>query len=199
MKARDITLPQFTYTFVPFAILLSAALLAAEATLDLPQFRMIYSIWVSLGLAIPALCLYILPNGTQARRNYMTLFWTFAYCAYLVHFYFAAFVHYHGSLPEMFANQGLKIAGPNLLVTVWWGFDVVLAWTTDSASRWIRVQRALVHFLVAAIFFVSSVLIFRGFVNILGYAMTAGIVICLGVRLFAKSPALAARMEAAVR
>jgi hypothetical protein len=184
LKARSLTLSQITATFVPFGLLLAAALLAAEATLDLPQYRMIYSIWVSLVLAIPALCLFILPGASQTRSNFWALLWTFAYCAYLVHFYYAVFLHYHGSFSEMISHQGLKIAGPNLLVTAWWGFDVVLAWTIDSSRSWVRVERTLAHFLVSAIFFVSSVLIFKGFVNLLGYTMTAAIAICIAIRIF---------------
>src|SRR5260370_18176405 len=136
MRAHDITLKEFTYTFVPFALLLSAALLGAEATVDLAKYRMIYAIWASLALTIPSLVVYILPKMTQTRQNYSTLFWTFGYLAYLVHFYYAVFVHYHGSLAEVFSQQGLKIAGPNFLLTFWWGLDVILAWTADSSKRW---------------------------------------------------------------
>jgi hypothetical protein len=199
MKPRDITLAQFTYTFVPFALFLSSALLAAEATLDLPNYRMVYSIWVSLALAIPATCLYILRNGQQSRYNYTTLLWTFAYCAYLVHFYYAVFVHYHGSFREMISHQGLKIAGPNLLVTVWWGFDVITMWKADSAKLWVRIERGLAHFLVFAIFFVSSVVIFKGFVNVLGYALTAAVAVSLAIRLFAKWMGAPTPVETTIR
>ena len=41
MRARDITLTEFTNTFVPFALFVSMALLAAEATQDLAKYRMI--------------------------------------------------------------------------------------------------------------------------------------------------------------
>lgn len=191
MKARDITLAQFTFTFVPFSLLLSAGLLGAEATLDLPQYRMIYSIWASLVLTIPALSFHILPGVSQTRQNYWTLLWTFAYGAYLVHFYYAVFVHYHGNFGEMFAHQGLKIAGPNLLVTAWWGLDVILAWSVDCSKRWVRIERGLVHVLVIGIFFVSSVVIFKGFVNILGYIMVGAMATCVVIR-FLRRKAMAA-------
>ena len=89
---------------------------------------MIYTVWVAMALVIPALCLYILPARTQGRMNYWLLFWTFAYIAYLFHFYYAVMVHYHASIPEVFQQQGIKIAGSNFLVTFWWGLDVLLAW-----------------------------------------------------------------------
>ncbi len=198
MKARDITLTEFTNTFVPFALLVSMALLAAEATQALPKYRMIYAIWASLALTIPSLCLFILPGDTQHQRNYWTLFWTFGYLAYLVHFYYAVFVHYHGSLSEVFSHQGVKIAGPNFLLTGLWGLDVVLAWTADASHRWVRIERVISHIVVIGIFFVSSVVIFKGSVNILGYLMTGSVLVCLAIRLFTKltpsaAPELGAR------
>ena len=114
--------------------------MAAENTLDLPFQRMIYSIWVTMALMIPALCLYSLPKKTQTRANYWLLLWTFAYIAYLFHFYYAVMVHYHASIPEVFHQQGVKIAGSNFLVTFWWGIDVLLAWFVTADIKWIRIK-----------------------------------------------------------
>jgi hypothetical protein len=183
MNSRNITLGQVTATFVPFGLLLVAALMAAETALDLPFQRMIYSIWATMPLMIVALCLYILPGRTQARRNYWLLFWTFAYLMYLVHFYYAVVVHYHASISEVFQQQGIKIAGSNFLDTLWWGLDVILAWTIQRDVKWIRIERLLLNIYLPITFFVASVVIFKGFVNVLGYSMTAGILICLIVRI----------------
>jgi hypothetical protein len=49
--------------------------------------------------------------------------------------------------------------------------------------KWIRVERLLLNIYLPLTFFVASVVIFKGFVNLLGYMMTAAIVICLLVRL----------------
>jgi hypothetical protein len=182
-NTRNITLGQVAATFIPFGLLLVAALMAAETALDLPYQRMIYSIWATMALLIPALCLYIYPSRTQPNKNYWLLFWTFAYLAYLVHFYYAVIVHYHASIPEVFQQQGIKIAGSNFLDTLWWGLDVLLAWTVQSDLKWIRIERLLLNIYLPLTFFVASVVIFKGFVNVLGYAMTAGVVLCLIVRL----------------
>jgi len=159
------------------------ALMWPETTLDLPFQRMIYSIWVTMALMIPALCLYILPSRTQARMNYWTLFWTFAFLAYLAHFYYAVMVHYHASITEVFHQQGVKIAGSNFLVTFWWGLDVLLAWFVRVDAKWIRIERLLANIYIPFTFFVASVVLFKGFINVLGYTMTASIVICLIVRI----------------
>jgi len=185
MSTRQITLGQVTATFVPFGLLLVAALIGAEIALDLPFQRMIYSIWATMALMIPALCLYILPSRTQTSKNLWLLFWTFAYLAYLVHFYYAVMVHYHASVTEVFAQQGVKIAGSNFLVTFWWALDVVLAWTVQSDVKWITIERLLANIYIPFTFFVASVVLFKGFVNVLGYTMTAGIILCLLVRIHA--------------
>ena len=183
MNSRNITLGQFATAFIPFGLLLVLALMGAEMALDLPFQRMIYTVWVALVLVIPALCLYILPTRTQGRANYWLLFWTFAYVAYLFHFYYAVMVHYHASIPEVFQQQGIKIAGSNFVVTFLWGMDVLLAWFVRSDRKWIRIERSLASIFIPLVFFVASVVIFRGFINVLGYAMTAAILICLIVRI----------------
>ncbi len=186
MNSRNFTLSQFAATFIPFGLLLVLALMGAETALDLPFQRMIYTIWVSLVLVIPALCLYILPGRTQVRLNYWLLFWTFAYVAYLFHFYYAVMVHYHASIPEVFRQQGIKIAGSNFVVTFLWGLDVLLAWFVRKDVKWIRIERLAANIFIPLVFFVASVVIFKGFINILGYAMTAAILICLIVRIHAR-------------
>jgi|SRR5271156_784805 len=183
MNKRNITLGQFTTAFVPFGLLFTAALVGAETSLDLPHERMVYSVWATMPPMIVALCLFILPSRSQARKNVWLLFWTFAFLLYMVHFYYAVMVHYHASISEVFHEQGAKIAGSNFLDTIWWGVDVILAWIVQRDLKWIRVERLLLNIYLPLTFFVASVVIFKGFVNVLGYTMTAAIVICLLVRL----------------
>lgn len=183
MNTRNITLGQFTAAFVPFAFLLVAALMGAETSLDLMHERMIYSIWASMPLMILALCLFILPQRSESRNNLWLLFWTFAFLLYMVHFYYAVVVHYHASIAEVFREQGARIAGSNFLDTFWWGVDVFLAWTVSSDRKWIRIERTLLNIYLPLTFFVASVVIFKGFVNVLGYTMTASILTCLIIRL----------------
>jgi len=185
MNSRNFTLGQITATFVPFGLALVAAMMAAETALALPDQRMIYSIWVAQGLLIPALYLYFQPNRGQSYRNLWLLFWTFAYLAYAVHFYYAVIVHYHASLAEVWTQQGAKIAGSNFLDTLWWGFDVVLAWTIQREVKWIRIERLVLNIYLPLTFFVASVVIFKGFVNVIGYTMTAAVLLGVIVRFVA--------------
>jgi hypothetical protein len=198
MTSRTFTLTEITATFVPFGLMLVAALIGAEAANNVQDQRLIYSIWVTIALMTPALGLYILPTRTEQRMNYWLLLWTFAFLAYLVHFYYAVVVHYHGSVAEVFEKQGTRIAGSNFLVTAWWGFDVVLAWVVAAPPKWIRIERGLAHGFIPFTFFVASVVIFRGFVNVLGIAMTATVAVSLIVRLHAWWVARAAAAVEAV-
>lgn len=183
MNSRNLTLGQVTATFVPSGLYLVAALMAAEMALDIPFQRMIYSVWAAMAMLIPALCLFWWPARSSAQKNYWLLCWTFAYLLYLVHFYYAVMVHYHASIPEVFREQGTRIASSNFIDTIWWGLDVVLAWVVTADHKWIRIERFALHIFLPMTFFVASVVIFKGFVNVLGYAMTAGLLISWAVRI----------------
>jgi hypothetical protein len=200
---RTITLTTITTTFVPFGLGVSAALLAAEMTQSLTHARLIYSIWVSLALATPALCLYVLPARSEERRGYWLLFWTFSYVAYLVHFYYAFILTYHASIPELYVNQRVLIATSNLIVTALWGIDVLLGWVADPNARSVRIVTAAAHLLVFVTFFASSVLIFGGPGRLFGLAMTAAVAACLlyriAVRLFAHDVASPPPADVGVR
>lgn len=192
---RRITLTQFTNTFVPFALLLAAAMLAPELpyildhhravyTIDaLTYYRAVYSIWLTMAFMIPALFLYFLPGESERRTNYWLLCWTFGFLAFMVHFYYTVGGVFHWSLREVYARQGFLIATSNLLDAAWWGFDLALAWFVTSRARWVRVQRTLLHLYLPLTFFVSAVVIKDGFVRWLGIVMTAALVLGIVLRL----------------
>ena len=185
---RHITLTQFTNTFVAFALLLSVALMAPEAPqiIDnhrafynieaLVYYRTIYSIWLTMAFLIVAEVLFFYPNDSEQKQNYWLLCWTFGFLAFVVHFYYTVGIIFHGSLREVYAKQGFVIATSNFVDLAWWGFDLVLAWFVKSQAKWIRVQRVLAHLYIPMTFFVSAVVIKRGFVRGLGVLMTVAIV-----------------------
>lgn len=185
---RHITLTQFTNTFVAFALLLSVALMAPEAPqiIDnhrafynieaLVYYRTIYSIWLTMAFLIVAEVLFFYPSDSERKQNYWLLCWTFGFLAFVVHFYYAVGVIFHGSIREVYAKQGFVIATSNFVDLAWWGFDLALAWFVKSEAKWIRVQRVLAHLYIPMTFFVSAVVIKRGFVRGLGVLMTVAIV-----------------------
>ncbi|HKY27219.1 MAG TPA: hypothetical protein VJM12_04655 [Pyrinomonadaceae bacterium] len=195
---RHITLSQFTATFVPFALLLAAALMVPELpqiiehhravyTIEaLVYYRIIHTIWLTMAFLIVAEVLYFWPGDSEQKRNFWLLCWTFGFLAYVVHFYYTVGVVFHGSLREVYAKQGVMIATSNLLVTAWWGFDLILAWFVRSRAKWIRIQRTLAHLYIPITFFISAVVIKRGFVRGLGIVMTVAILISILARLISR-------------
>jgi hypothetical protein len=183
---RYVSLTEFTNTFIPFGILIILALMAAELTQNLVLFRAIYSIWVTMIFLIPAVCLYVLPGKSETKYNYWLLLWTCGFLAYWVHFYYTVFVIFNGSIPAVYAEQGVVVATSNFLVTLWWGLDVVLGWFFDPPSKIIAIQRVGSHIYIPFTFFVSSVLLKSGIVHNIGIVMTLAILICLLLRIKAQ-------------
>jgi hypothetical protein len=129
-----ITLNQLTTAFVPFGLLLSAALLWPETTQALDLYRTKATILAASALLIPAFALY--PFGVLSIRvaNLANLFWTFAYLTFLVHAFWAVFIVFHG-VADTFKQMGTLIAGMNFLLLIWWGIEVLLLWTVRYVSH----------------------------------------------------------------
>lgn len=175
------TFSQFANAFVPFGLLLVLAMMVPEMEHNLLKGRLAYSIWASLVLATVALCLYTLPNPTLQRRVYANLFYTFSYLAYLVHFYYTVFALF-GGFAGMWKGFPHFIAIANLLLTVWWPVDIVLAWRDPPAARWLTIERFLARLFVFLSFFLSSVVFLPGRVTVLGVAMAVCVGACLLIR-----------------
>ena len=172
MKVRAFTLGAWTASFVPFALLLSAALLAAELAPELDHARMIYAIWATLVLAIPPL---VLSFGERRHGDYARLSWTFAFVAYLVHFYYSFGVQYHWSPANLYAGQGPAIATANLIFTALWSANVLVLWWTPRGHWW-RVLDGATRVLFFAEVVMSSLVIFSGFVRVIGALLVASVV-----------------------
>src|SRR5512140_1535849 len=170
-----------TLTFVPFSLLLSAALAAAEQAEALDHARLVYASWVSLAFATPALSLFVFPRTRTGA--YALLTWTFSLAAYLVHFYYAFGVNYHGNVAATYAGQGPIIATSNFLLTALWLLDVVTSWTVRRELRWLAALRLVARGLVLVPFVASAVILFDGFVRVLGSAMIAVIASCIAIRI----------------
>ena len=205
-----VTLTELTFTFVPFGLLLAAALLLPETAapearsgvpgLDeilgvndpelhpvpkgtpvLPLYRAILSVWVASLLLIPAVCLYVLPARSASRRRYALLFWTFSFLAYLVHVWYAAFVIF-GGVRGTFDNMRLPIAATNFFLTGWWALDVLLAWLAPPWA-WVRLERTAAHIFVFLVFVVTELFLRPTAVRYVALALAASVAVCLLVRL----------------
>ena len=189
--ARRITLTSFANTFVPFALMMTAALIVPEALPDIAHYRAVFTIWVTMAFLIPALCLFFVPGDSEAKVNYWLLCWTFGFLALVAHFYFTIAVIFHGSLREVYATQGPLIATSNFVDLGWWGLDLLLAWLVPTAPRWIQYERIGAHLYIPITFFISAVVIKHGFVRGLGIAMTVALLVSLLLHRYVKSDSAA--------
>ncbi len=166
------SLTEFTNTYVPFTLLVALALIMPETTQNLDRYRTIYTIWATILLLIPPLCIY--------------LSWTFSYLAFLFHFYWAVFVIFKG-IHGTFAGQGTFIAATNFLLTLWWGTDVLLSWLVSSFSTWLRWERTGAHVFVFSIFSITT-LVLRPtpITRALGLALTIAVVMSFAIWLIVR-------------
>ena len=178
----SIELPDVTFSFIPFGLLLGAALLLPENAPDPTMARTVYTIWVTTVLVTPALCAFALPGSSPHKRAVWLLFWSFAFAAYVVHALYAYFGVYGGSFQRFLTGQGVLPAIVNVVFTLWWTLDVLLAWLHDDRPKWVRVQRVAAHIFIGLTFFASAVILKRGFINVLGAVMTAAVIVWLLIR-----------------
>jgi hypothetical protein len=156
-------------------------------------YRIVLTIWVSTILLTLALCFYVLGRPT-APSNYWVLFWTFSYLAYLLHFYWSAGVlfgwDFTGPDGVLHSRVGVnpdpeKVVCnpiPDLVLTVWWGLDVVLAWfiVASPGPRWLRIERGAVSLFAFVAFFGATVLAAKAgpIVRVLGVLMAVSVLSC---------------------
>jgi hypothetical protein len=185
-----ITFAEFANTFVPFGLLLAVALVAPELTQNVTLHRVIYTIWLSTALLIPGLCLVVLPGRSGARQNYALLFTTFSYLAYMVHFYYAAFVVF-GGINGVLENMRPWVAWTNLGLTAWWTMDMLVAWLAPPDWMWVRVERGAMYIFLFLVYSVTDLFLRPGPVRYLGVALVAAVLFCLLVRLGHRAAAVA--------
>jgi hypothetical protein len=184
-----------------FVVLMVVAHLAA-AVLPLPDAHandpfynhVIFTIYACIFLLTPALCFHIFSRA-DASNSYWRAFWTFAYLALLVHLYWAFSGSCGGDVADVIfdktqaarAHPGCVVEHPkpDLFLAVWWGLDVILAWTLADNVKWVRVQRGAVHLLAFLMFFGAFVLADKAEIGarLLGIMMAITVIACLLIHL----------------
>jgi hypothetical protein len=163
----------FSTAFILFAVMLAAALVVPEVTEDLTYHRIVYTIWAATVLLIPAMCLFALRPPADGLRAAARWLWTFSYLTYLVHFYYAVWVHFAGPLDVLhggFEHPALAVV--NYVLTLWWGLDVVLLWAIrPPGPTWFRLERASVCVFLYVVFVGTEVWLKSGVVRVLGAAL----------------------------
>lgn len=184
---RNLSWQELLSTGALFLALMGFALLLAEQTDRVLFYKILYTARTTMILFTPAMCLYVLPRQSQTRQNYWLLFWTFSFLSYAIHIYYSFFVFFHGSLAAFFADQGVAVATINLIITLWWAFDIAAVWTMSSTAKWLRIQRTAIQIIIAVTFFASTVILHavdnkQPFVIVLGALQAAAILACVAIR-----------------
>lgn len=188
---KNLSWQELLNTGALFLALMAFALLLAEQTERVLFYKILYTARTTMILFTPAMCLYVLPQQSQKKQNYWLLFWTFSFLSYAIHIYYSFFVFFHGSLAEFFADQGVAVATINLIITMWWAFEIVAVWALSSPAKWLRLQRAAIQIIIAVTFFASTVILHsvdnkEPFVIVLGALQAAAILACVAIRITAR-------------
>jgi hypothetical protein len=125
-----------------------------EQRLDL--HRTFFTIWVALVLVIPALSFFPLRAQSALAARQWQVYWTVALVAFLVHFYWAVVVVYGFDWGRMLNSSRVSAPILDTVFALWWVADVVLLWKRREPTRWVEVQRVLVHVLAFILFFVGA-------------------------------------------
>jgi hypothetical protein len=163
----------------------------------LPLYRAILTIWLSTLLLIPAISLFVLQDETESgtrRGQWALLFWTFSYFAYLVHFYYAAFVIF-GGVEGTFKNMRPWVAGTNFLLTGWWTLDMLIAWVANPHRKGVRIERSAAHVFIFLVYVITDLFLRPTFVRYLGIALVVCVLFSLLIRL-GRQTTTAARVSA---
>jgi hypothetical protein len=143
--------------------------------------RAIFAIWLSTFLMIPAVCLYILRGESEVLRRYALLWWTFSDLAYLVHFYYTAFVIF-GGIDGTFETMRPWVAATNFFLTGWWTLDVLIAWFASPDWVWVRWERRLALSFIVLVFVVTELFLRPTMIRYLGAALAALVILCVLIR-----------------
>jgi hypothetical protein len=178
---RQITLLEFSVTFVPFGLLLFGALVWAEMSTDLTLERIKASIWATSILLTVALTIAPFRSMSRTLNNLAGLYWSFTLLIFLVHAYWAIF-RYFGGIAETFEGMGISIAGLNFLLTIWWTLDVLLMWLLHNEPRWLRIAHVAARVFTFLVFAITLLFLRADPARYLGVVFTASVIVALIVR-----------------
>lgn len=132
-------------------------------------YQAAYTAWAALILTLPAMILVWTRNRIAGDWRAWRLFWTIGFTAFLVHMLWSMGVFFRGDLAWMTKSSRVSAFWPGIFFLIWWGVDVVHAWTRRESGRIIAILRGLLHG-AAFILFVGGSLI-KGetlFIKLLG-------------------------------
>lgn len=139
-----------------------------------------FTIWATIALVTPALCLFPFIRGSAVAWRYWLAFWTVSLLAFAIHFYWAVVLVFGNDWSRILDTPRVSAPRLDTVFAVWWVADVLLAWFHRSDALWVRTQRLLVHLLAFILFFMGAAR--EGELPLsraIGYAMAAAVLVAL--------------------
>jgi hypothetical protein len=155
---------------------------------DRNYFRTINTIAGTLFLLIPAIVLFVVRRPGGPGPHWVVV-WTAAYVAFLLHLYYGVGGILGGDLALITHDS---IAPPRVthplsdsVTAAWWTLDVALAWFVTFPPRWVRLERAVLVFVLFLSAIGSAVVLSsNSYVRILGVALVVCALGAEGYRIF---------------
>jgi len=99
-----------------------------------------FSAWAALMLFVPAVVRFCQSGSSEAWR----FWWTASYIAFLIHMAWTVLVFFGGNLEAVMNSTRVSAPIPGFLLLLWWGLDVILAWS-QTTGKLISIQRVILH------------------------------------------------------
>lgn len=153
--------------------------------------RTFFTAWSTMLVLLPVVVTFWRRRISARAAAVWRVYWTMGYAAYAIHLVWAVGLFFRLDLTRMLNSpEFVTVPRLGMVVTVWWGVDVILAWRSPAEPGWIAAQRIVIHILVAGLFIAGSLLegsfaASRGF----GLLLVAGVVAGMVAGLRRGSPA----------
>ena len=142
--------------------------------------RTFFTAWAALVLTIPALCFFPFRGSSSTAAAYWLAFWTAAFLAFAVHFYWSVVVFFGGSWTAI--KESTRVSAPivDTIFFVWWALDVLLAWTVRRENVVVCIEHTFFALVAFVLFVLASVKEGEKYLSrALGWVMMAAVVTSL--------------------
>jgi len=144
--------------------------------------RTFHTAWSTMLVLLPAAVTFWRRGISARAAATWRVYWTLGYVAYAIHLIWAVGLFFRFDLTRMLHSpEFVTVPRLGMVVTVWWGIDVFLAWRSPAEPRWLQAQRIVIHVLSVGLFIAGSLLegsfaVSRAFGALLVAGVVAGIV-----------------------
>jgi len=147
--------------------------------------RTFHTAWSTMLVLLPAVVMFWRRRISARAAMVWRVYWTLGYVAYAIHLVWAVGLFFRFDLARMLNSpEFVTLPRLGMVVTVWWGIDVALAWRSPAEPGWLQAQRTIIHLLVAGLFIAGSLVEGSYAVSrVLGVLMAAGVVAGIVARL----------------